>query len=63
MPDYKLITLRLQVVVSSEECDCVHPESIADYLNWKLKNDPGFFSNIDYENIERVEGISNTKDT
>ena len=61
MTDYKLITLRLQVVVSSEECDCVHPESIADYLNWKLKNDPGFFSDFGPEDIVRVEGISSTK--
>ncbi len=44
----KFVWLRLKVAVPIE---CVSPYDILKFLNDKLKNDSGFFGELDMENI------------
>lgn len=47
----KFVTLRLKVAVPKE---CVSPYDILKFLNGKLKEDSGFFGELDMENIVNI---------
>ena len=51
----RLVTIQIQVAIQSEECDCLSPNSIADFLNRKLHSDPDFFGDFAMEDIVKVE--------
>jgi hypothetical protein len=45
----------MDLAISGEECDCLSPNSIAEFLNRKLYTDPEFFGDFAEENIVKVE--------
>ena len=53
----RIVTIQIEVAIQSEECDCLSPNSIADFLNRKLHNDPEFFGDFAEENIVKVQTI------
>jgi hypothetical protein len=50
----KLVTVAIDLGISSNECDMKSKESIAEYLNKMLYNDPEFFGGFGPENIISV---------
>jgi hypothetical protein len=50
----KLVTVSIDLGISSNECDVKSKESIAEYLNKMLYNDPEFFGDFGPENIIEV---------
>lgn len=53
----KLITVSIDLAISSEVCDTLSKESIAEYLNDKLFMDPEFFGGFGPENILKVQEL------
>ena len=53
----KLITVTINLGIASEECDVKSKESIADFLNKKLYEDPEFFGGFGPENILEVKDM------
>ena len=53
----KLITISMELAIGSEECDTLSKDSIADYLNKKLYEDPEFFGDFGPENILSVSDL------
>ena len=53
----KLVTVSIDLGVSSNECDVKSKESIAEYLNKMLYEDPEFFGGFGPENIVEVKDM------
>ncbi len=53
----KLITLSIDLGIGSDECDIKSKESIAEFLNKKLYEDPEFFGDFGPENILDIKDI------
>jgi hypothetical protein len=53
----KLITLSIDLGIGSDECDIKSRESIAEFLNKKLYEDPEFFGDFGPENIVEVKEV------
>jgi hypothetical protein len=53
----RVVTVVIELAISANECDCLSPNSIAEFLNRKLHSDPDFFGDFAKENIVRVEAI------
>lgn len=53
----RVVTLQIELAISGDECDCLSPNSIAEFLNRKLWNDPEFFGDFAKENIVKVEAL------
>jgi len=53
----KLVTVSIDLGVSSNECDIKNKESISEYLNKMLYNDPEFFGGFGPENIMEVRDL------
>jgi len=53
----KLVTVSIDLGISSNECDVKSKESIAQYLNKMLYEDPEFFGGIGPENIIEVKDM------
>jgi hypothetical protein len=53
----KLVTVNIDLAIESEECDVKSKQSIADYLNKKLYEDPEFFGDFGPENIVDVKDM------
>jgi hypothetical protein len=51
----QIVTVSIDLCVSSNECDIKSKESIAEYLNKKLYEDPEFFGDFGPENIKDVK--------
>jgi len=51
----RVVTITMDLAISGEECDCLSPNSIAEFLNRKLYTDPEFFGDFAEENIAKVE--------
>ena len=53
----KMITINMDLIIGSEECDTLSKDSIADYLNKKLYEDPEFFGDFGSENIIKISEL------
>jgi hypothetical protein len=53
----KLVTVSIDLGISSNECDVKSKESISEYLNKMLYNDPEFFGGFGPENIIEVRDL------
>jgi len=53
----KLVTVSIDLGVSSNECDIKSKESIAEYLNKMLYEDPEFFGGFGPENIVEIKDM------
>lgn len=53
----KLITISMDLAIGSEECDVKSKQSISDYLNRKLYEDPEFFGDFGPENIIEIKDM------
>jgi hypothetical protein len=53
----KLVTVSIDLGVSSNDCDVKSKESIAEYLNKMLYEDPEFFGDFGPENIVEVKDM------
>jgi hypothetical protein len=53
----KLVTVSIDLGISSNECDVKSKESISEYLNKMLYNDPEFFGGFGPENIVEVKDM------
>jgi len=53
----KLVTVSIDLGISSNECDVKSKESIAEYLNKMLYEDPEFFGGFGPENIVEVKDM------
>jgi hypothetical protein len=53
----KLVTVSIDLGISSNECDIKSKESISEYLNKMLYNDPEFFGGFGPENIMEVRDL------
>lgn len=53
----RVVKIQIEVAIQSEECDCLSPNSIADFLNRKLYNDPEFFGDFAAENVIEVRAL------
>jgi hypothetical protein len=53
----KLVTVSIDLGISSNECDVKSKESISEYLNKMLYNDPEFFGGFGPENIMEVRDL------
>ena len=53
----KLVTINIDLAIGSEECDIKSKQSIADFLNKKLYEDPEFFGDFGQENIVDIKDV------
>lgn len=53
----KLVRVSIDLGIDSEECDVMNKESIAEFLNKKLYEDPEFFGDFGPENIMEVRDM------
>lgn len=53
----KLITIQMDLVIPSESVDVRSLDSIAEFLNVKLYDDPEFFGDFGPENIIKVQDL------
>jgi hypothetical protein len=53
----KLVTVSIDLGISSNECDIKSKESISKYLNKMLYEDPEFFGDFGPENIIEVKDM------
>ncbi len=53
----KLVTVSIDLGISSNECDIKSKESISEYLNKMLYEDPEFFGGFGPENIITVKDM------
>ena len=53
----KLVTVSIDLGISSNECDVKSKESISEYLNKMLYEDPEFFGGFGPENIVEVKDM------
>jgi len=53
----KMVTVSIDLGISSNECDIKSKESIAQYLNKMLYEDPEFFGGFGPENIIEVKDM------
>ncbi len=53
----KIVSISIDLVISSEVCDVNSKDSICDYLNNKLYEDPEFFGDFGPENIVEVKSF------
>jgi hypothetical protein len=53
----KLVTVSIDLGISSNECDIKSKESISEYLNKMLYEDPEFFGGFGPENIVEVKDM------
>jgi hypothetical protein len=53
----KLITVSIDLGISSNDCDIKNKESIANYLNKMLYEDPEFFGGFGPENIVDIKDM------
>jgi hypothetical protein len=53
----KLVTVSIDLGISSNECDIKSKESIAEYLNKMLYEDPEFFGDFGPENIVDIKDM------
>lgn len=53
----KLVTISIDLAIGSDECDINSRESIADFLNKKLYEDPEFFGDFGSENIVDIKDM------
>ena len=53
----KLVTVSIDLGICSEQCDVNSKQSIADFLNKKLYEDPEFFGDFGPENIVDVRDM------
>jgi len=53
----KLVTVSIELGISSNECDIKSKESIAEYLNKMLYEDPEFFGGFGPENIVEIKDM------
>ena len=51
------MTLTIDLGIGSEECDIQSKQSIADFLNKKLYEDPEFFGDFGPENIVDIKDM------
>lgn len=59
----KVVTITFKIGVSSEQCDVNSKQSIADYLNNKLLNNPEFFGDFTAQDIIEVKDIEAQQET
>ena len=53
----KLVTISIDLGISSNDCDIKSKESIAEYLNKMLYEDPEFFGDFGPENIVDIKDM------
>ena len=53
----KLVTITIDLCISSNDCDIKSKESIAQYVNDMLYEDPEFFGDFGPENIIEVKDM------
>jgi hypothetical protein len=53
----KLVTITIDLGISSNECDVKSKESISEYLNKMLYEDPEFFGGFGPENIIDIKDM------
>ena len=53
----KLVTISIDLGISSNDCDIKSKESIAEYLNKMLYEDPEFFGDFGPENIVAIKDM------
>lgn len=53
----KLVTITIDLCISSNDCDIKSKESIAQYVNDMLYEDPEFFGDFGPENIVAIKDM------
>jgi len=53
----QIVTVKIDLCISPEQCDIKSKESIAEFLNKMLYEDPEFFGDFGPENILEVKAV------